>query len=47
MKLLKIAGIFMALGVSIVCSAQTTKTKDVKNVSRSYLLNMLSNNLPT
>ena len=30
MKLLKIAGIFMTLGVSFVCNAQTTQTKDVK-----------------
>ena len=30
MKLLKIAGIFMTLSVSLVCNAQTTKTKDVK-----------------
>ncbi|HWR94816.1 MAG TPA: hypothetical protein VN192_06425 [Flavobacterium sp.] len=33
MKLLKTAGIFMALGVSIVCSAQTTNTKDVKKAT--------------
>ena len=30
MKLLKIAGIFMTLGVSFVCNAQTAKTTDVK-----------------
>ena len=30
MKLLKIAGIFMTLGVSIVCDAQITKTSDSK-----------------
>jgi dipeptidyl-peptidase-3 len=30
MKLLKIAGIFMTLSVSLVCNAQTTKAKDVK-----------------
>ena len=30
MKLLKIAGIFMTLGVSIVCDAQITKTSDAK-----------------
>lgn len=30
MKLLEIAGIFMTLGVSFVCNAQTAKTTDVK-----------------
>jgi dipeptidyl-peptidase-3 len=30
MKLLKIAGIFMTLGVSIICNAQITKTSDAK-----------------
>jgi dipeptidyl-peptidase-3 len=30
MKLLKIAGIFMTLGVSIICDAQITKTSDAK-----------------
>jgi len=30
MKLLKIAGIFMTVGVSFVCNAQMTKTTDVK-----------------
>jgi dipeptidyl-peptidase-3 len=31
MKLLKIAGIFMTVGASFVCNAQTAKTTDVKN----------------
>jgi len=30
MKLLKIAGIFMTLGVSVICNAQITKTSDAK-----------------
>ena len=30
MKLLKIAGIFMTLGVSVICDAQITKTSDAK-----------------
>ena len=35
MKLLKIAGIYMTLGVSIVCNAQTTKAKEVKSASET------------
>ena len=30
MKLLKIAGVFLTVGVSMVCTAQTSKTKDIK-----------------
>ena len=35
MKLLKIAGIFMTLGVSVVCNAQITKTTEVKTAEKA------------